>query len=274
MSVYYGEFRFAGKSNLDYGLRVVSFDGGQIDQDSYLGMDAIYTDNYDGTQRYDYGAKFNTVATPEIGMIKADGTDITVSEFREIAKWLTGVRVVKALDFLGAGQEVLMTFFGRFTGLTLKKLDARLYGIVATFDATSPWAFSGEVIISRSLSGSETINIYNDTDDLYSYIYPTVEFTNSSPAVSFIIQNMTIGESSVIDNLTGNEVVTILPQHIISSDKITRVFGSDFNFIWPKLQPGDNIWTVSGTGALTIKYRTPMKVADALADIADTVQCI
>ena len=99
MSSYYPSFSYKGFNSLkDKNLMVSAFDADQGEADTYLSMDCIYTDKYDGTRRLDYGAKFNSVAVIKISVIKANKRDFTVSEVRDFLKWTTGSRLNSYLD--------------------------------------------------------------------------------------------------------------------------------------------------------------------------------
>ena len=72
MSSYYPSFSYKGFNSLnDKNLMVVAFDPDQGETDTFMGMEPIYTDKYDGSRRLDYGAKFNSVAVIKISVIKS-----------------------------------------------------------------------------------------------------------------------------------------------------------------------------------------------------------
>lgn len=142
MSAYVPSFNYMGLNSLkDKNLIVVSFDADQGEMDTFLGMDCIYTDNYNGTKRIDYGAKFNSVATVKISVIKRNGGDFTVSEVRDFLKWTTGVRKNSYLDFV-VEDKIQCSFLGRVTNAYQQKLDARTVGLAIEFTSVSPWAYS------------------------------------------------------------------------------------------------------------------------------------
>lgn len=125
------------------------------------------------------------------------------------------------------------------------------------------------------IDNSVKMLIDNLTDDLYSYINLDVEFTNGN-SDHLIIKNQTIYEKSNgtdgVTEITGmaeNEFITLSAGQFISSNIPNKIFGTDFNFVWPRLLPGQNEFSISGTGNGSIKftYRYPIKIGDCAIDI-------
>jgi hypothetical protein len=104
----------------------------------------------------------------------------------------------------------------------------------------------------------------------------TVEVTESDGYISFgdssiqdidILQitNMTINnETTIVNSLSENEIVIMTENMMIQSDKLQRVFGDDFNYVWPRLKSGTNQFEAQGYGYLTFEYALPMKVSDCV----------
>lgn len=124
------------------------------------------------------------------------------------------------------------------------------------------------------IDNSVGITILNDTDDLSDYVYMDLIFTNTN-SDHLIIKNQTLYEESDetdgITEITGmhnKEIITLDSRQFITSSS-GRMFGSNFNFIWPKLLPGENNFIISGSGEGTIEfsYRYPIKIGDCAIDI-------
>lgn len=121
-------------------------------------------------------------------------------------------------------------------------------------------------------------SINNKTDDLYSYMYLDIEYLNDT-CTYLEIKNETLNETTIIQNLEPNDIIYITSKQFITAytqDQITgelvnqnRVFGDDFNFVWPRMTPGVNSFVMNGDGNGTIRfsYRYPMKVGDCAMDI-------
>ena len=150
MSSYYPSFSYMGINSLnDKNLIVVAFDADQGETDTFLGMDCVYTEKYDGTRRIDYGAKFNSTAVVKISVIKSDRSDFTASDVRDFLKWTTGVRKNSYLDML-IEDRVQFSLLGRVTNAYQQKLDARTIGMAIEFTSVSPWAYSPIQLVEYS----------------------------------------------------------------------------------------------------------------------------
>ena len=209
MSVYHNSFNYLGKnSKNDMGLIVSHLDNSDSGEvETFMSMDPVYTDNYLGSRRIDYGAKYNSVAVFNITVIKQSGGDFSVQEIRDCLKWLTGAQSNSNLDLL-VNDEVKYSFTGRFTNASHYKMDARTIGLILEFTSIAPFAYSAPQVIEQTITGSETLQIDCDTDDLYSYVYMKTTYTNTD-GDSVIIQNTTVGDSTEISKLATNEVITL-----------------------------------------------------------------
>ena len=324
MSSYHSSFSYKGINSANRGLIVAAFNADNGNSDTFLSMDSIFTESYDGTQRHDYGAKYNSVATINITVINEDATDMSVARNRELLRWLTGARTNSWLD-LYEGNDLKYSFFCRVIDVKQRKLDSRVIGLKITFESIHPWAWSAPKTFECSLgeeairiddngyiykgeNGSEVIEygidangviyndssydtvrfsitnngviysdsevtlegdmIYNDTDDLYTYTYLNMDY-QSNGSTSMAIYNEVLDELTEIKNIKQNEKITISANQFIVSDNEYRIFGDDFNFVWPRLCPGENklILDATGRGHVSFTYRHPIKIGDCAIDI-------
>ena len=325
MASYHSSFAYLGKNSADQGLIIVAFEPDNGFVDTFLGMDQIYEDYYDGSKRFLYGTKYSTMATINITVVKADGTDWTINDNRRILKWLTGIHVASWLD-LYQGDKIKYSFLGTVTSSQQYKLDGRVVGISFEFASITPWAYSSEQVFDRSIEQSLVVDengvltaneisvsedgilcnsstpsigacfcvddkgtlyveniivalIDNQTDDLYSYIYLDIEFINDT-CKYLEIRNETLDEITRVENLDLKEKINITGRQFIVSyvkNQLTdewenreRIFGDDFNFVWPRLAPGQNHFVIegNGNGNAQFTYRYPMKVGDCAMDIS------
>lgn len=329
MSSYHSSFTYLGQNSAEnYHLMIASFTPDEGEVDAFLGMEQVFTESYDGTKRNVYGLKYNSVATIKITVVKPDGTDFSVGENRRIFKWLTGNRQASWLDFY-EGAKVAYSFFGSVIGVQQNKMDAKVTGLIITFESVHPWAWSapqtftphiggeglllddegglysenglgfvaenGKGIVFNHPSDSDVafnildgvvytkgdfeMTIMNDTDDLYSYINLDMEYKNISGTTtgnSLTIQNLSLpeGNTTKITNIDlGEEISLSSGQFIASKTRPGKIFGDDFNFIWPKLRPGENKFIINGSGEASLKFsfRYPMKIGDCAVDIANII---
>ena len=205
MAIYHPKISFHGQTNYDLELIVSTFNPDNGEVDSYLDMEPVYTDSYDGTIRTDYGAKYKSVATPSITFIEVNGSDINPYKVRNVLRWLTGSRKNSWMDVCDKDGEIVCSYLGRFTDVKLQKEDARVIGIVAYFTSVSPWAYSkvqSPVVIN--VNGETEFAIDNLSDDLYSYVYPKISFKNGKNQNKFSITNSTIVEGNAVEHFIGN----------------------------------------------------------------------
>lgn len=205
MAIYHPKISFHGQTNYDLELIVSTFNPDNGEFDSYLDMEPVYTDSYDGTIRTDYGAKYKSVATPSITFIEVNGSDINPYKVRNVLRWLTGSRKNSWMDVCDKDGEIVCSYLGRFTDVKLQKEDARVIGIVAYFTSVSPWAYSkvqSPVVVN--VNGETEFAIDNLSDDLYSYVYPKVSFKNGKNQNRFSITNSTIVEGNAIEHFIGD----------------------------------------------------------------------
>lgn len=270
MSIYYARFKYNGYTNLDYNVIIASFSGDNGETESFLSMETMSTAKYDGTKQFDYGAKYNSVIETSLSLIKNNYSTFSTAEIRSILKWLTGSRKVSWLDLYNVNGAIEYSILGRFTDVKLYKLDARVIGLVCTYTAVSPWAYSDVQTIQETVENQCTIVIENMSDDLYGYTYPTMVFKNTSSAGELQIKNLSLSDVSIIKNIVANEVITLNSNQMIFSDNGFRIFGDDFNFVWPRFCAGTNNLEIVGNGQLTISYRYAIKIADAITDQINT----
>lgn len=266
MSSYHSSFKYLNKkSDEDFGWIISHFDPDNGETDSYLSQDQVYTDSYDGTKRNLYGTKWNSVANVKITVIKHDGSDFTLGECREAYKWLTGNPEASWMD-LYIGDEVKYRLLCTIKDVKPHKMDARTIGLNIYCESLSPWAYSPMQTVTKSLTGGGGITIKNESDDMYSFIYPKIVYTNTD-SDTLTISNATTGEVTEITNIGVNEVITLHPNQFITSDNSNKTFGNTFNFVWPRLKAGENKFNINAKGNLTFEYYYPIKMGDCAQNI-------
>lgn len=265
MSSYHSSFKYLDEKSTDYGWIITHFDSDNGETDGYLSQDQVYTESYNGVKRTLYGTRYNTVANVKITVIKQDGADFSLSDCRNAYKWLTGNPEASWMD-LYVGDEVKYRLLCTIQDVKPQKLDARTIGLNIYCESLSPWAYSPQITLTQSITGSETIEINNESDDLYTPVYLKTTYENTN-GESLVIANTTIGETTEISDLAINEIITLDNNMMITSDKPSKVFGNSFNFTWPRLKAGVNSLDVTGTGYLTFEYYYPIKMGDCVIDI-------
>ena len=262
--IYHPKIEFRNRSNYDEKLIVSTFNPDSGETDTYLTMEPVYSESYDGAMRTDYGAKYTDVARPSVTFIDIDGEDIQPYKVRSVLRWLTGSRQNAWMNVYNIDGDIVCSYLGRFTDVKLQKMDARVIGIVACFTAATPWAYSDVQTVTMQLNGATNFSIDNESDELYSLIYPRIIYKNTQNDASLSIKNNTVGEETVFKKLQQGEIITIDNNFVAYSDNTSRIFNDDFNFVFPALSAGLNDFKAEGIGELTISFRYPIKVSDGL----------
>lgn len=266
MSSYHSSFKYLDKkSDQDFGWIIVHFDPDNGETDSSLSQEQIYSDSYNGTKRTLYGTKYNAVSNVKITVMKRDGSDFTLAECRNAYKWLTGNPEASWMD-LYIGDEVKYRLLCTIQDVKPQKMDARTVGLNIYCESLSPWAYSAQITLSQSITGAQSIEINNESDDLYTPVYLKTIYKNTGGDI-LTIQNSTIGETTEVSGLVANEIITLDNNMMITSDQPNKVFGNLFNFIWPRLKAGVNNLNITGTGELTLEYSFPIKMGDCVIDM-------
>lgn len=267
MSSYHTSFSYLNKNSYDdFNLQIVHFSSGDSGEvDSYLTQEAIYSDSPRGTKRTMYGTKYNSVALMQLTVMRPSGEEFSIDKTREINRWLTGSNQYSWMD-LYVGDEVKYRMHCFIQDVRPYKVDSRIVGFVITAESSSPWCYSNLQSVSQTITGVETLQINNLSDDLYTYTDVRTVFQNST-GESLTITNNALGDTTVINNLKVNEVITLSENMFITSDNTARIFGNDFNYVWPKLKAGINDFTISGNGTLTFEYIYAMKVSDCVGNL-------
>lgn len=276
MSVYHNSFSYLGKnSSTDMGWVITHFDDGADvgETDTFLSTSAIYSESYDGTRRQLHGVKYDTVVEAHITVVKQDGTCFGVQDNRDALRWLTGSRQATWMD-LYIGDEVKYRLLGRVSNVSQYKLDARVIGLIITFESVSPYGYSSLQSKTLEVNGRLDTVITCDSDDLYTYVPMNVQFINKVSGGAFEFFNAfdddkrTSGESSKISGGLGyGEAVTLSENMMISSDNTAKKFGNTFNYIFPRLAAGTNNVTIEGTGTFTYEYIAPVKLGNIAIDL-------
>ena len=268
MSSYHSSFTYLGKNSTnDFKWIISHFEADVGTSDTGLSTESIYTTSADGTYRNLYGTKYAGAEPIHITVIKQDGSDFSIDDNRKALKWLTGAKTDSWLD-LYVGEEIKYRMRGHVQNVLQYKMDARIVGLTIIFESASPFAFSSVKSISKTVSSTgTTIKIQNDTDDIYNYTRMKTVYTNGSSKGSLVITNTTTGDETTVSNIAAKEIITLDTNDMATSDKKTRILGSDFNYVFPRLAPGENSLTVKGNGSIEFYYYYCIKIGDMAIDL-------
>ena len=163
----------------------VTFDSDNGETNSYLNREAVVSETYDGRYKHVARYKYNESFSPKFTFLKEDFSDFSIDEVRQILKWLTSLDTTSLLDVYYDDSEVVSwSAIGGWTEISTYKLaNNRTVGIVATFEAITPYAMSDLYAVTKTITSTDnkiTINI--DTDD-NKPVYPRVTIQEKGSVV-------------------------------------------------------------------------------------------
>ena len=176
---------FNGYSNRDFGLICdCAFDSDSGETSTYLSREAIISETHDGVFNRVHSYKWGEVFRPRFTFIKDDFSDFSLEEQRKVLKWLTLQKTASFLSVYYDDSEVIeFEILGGFIEIeTYKLANNRTVGICATFESTSPFAFSPLQTITKNMTDptDNTITVNVSTDEPQSPIYPRIIIKQNS----------------------------------------------------------------------------------------------
>ncbi len=174
---------------------------------SYLNRSAVASESYDGRYKNTYRYKHDELFSPKFTMVKKDFSDFTQEEVRKILKYLTSTDKPALLEvyYDGASNIVDWAAVGGWINIeTYKLANNRTVGIVATFEAVTPYAMSRSYSITKTISSAidNKIIIEIDTDD-NKPICPRITINHGYGATAHSIVNLP-------DNVTFNSIIDMV----------------------------------------------------------------
>lgn len=257
---------FNNKSNEDFELICdLCFESGDNGEtSSFLSRKAVKTETYDGAFSRSYGMKHDEVFAPQITLMKRNFDDFDIEEQRAVLAWLTSKRTAGYMDVYMTEDDVASNspsycLLGGVTKIETYKLgNNRTVGIIFTFESLHPYALSPIQTVDNNYA--TTLTITCNTDDIESFIYPKMTINCSNVSSDITITHGS--DVTQIKNNSASEIVTIdSANKIITSSNPSRIFGDNFNWVWPKLTCGDNEFNFSAYTIPNIifEYRYPIK---------------
>lgn len=175
---YNGVFSDIGLGDLDIILDV-AFDSDNGAMSSYLNRSAVASESHDGRYKNTHRYKFDELFSPQFTIVKKNFSDFTQDEIRRVLKYLTSTDKPALLEvyYDGASNVVDWACIGGWTSIeTYKLANSRTVGIVATFEAITPYAMSDLYTVTKTISTAtdHKITIEIDTDEPQSAVCPRV----------------------------------------------------------------------------------------------------
>lgn len=320
-----GVFSNEGLGALDVILDV-AFDSDNGATSSYLNRSAVASESYDGRYKNTYGYKYDELFSPQFTIVKKDFSDFTPEEIRRVIKYLTSTDKPALLEVYYDGESNIIDWvcIGGWTSIeTYKIANSRTVGVVAQFEAITPFAMSDLYTVTKTISNATdnkiTINIDTDdnkpvypritiqqnghvvkipTDTTLNHLSDMVENTvyfngttyywKTAPGVDeayfnasttkpsiettsvrfrnthtdFFNQSKTLDATVVKNNTNTEKIVLDGVNKIVSSDRVRRIFGDDFNLRHLELYDGKNEIAIEGNCEVTLEWREVRKTGE------------
>ena len=177
---YNGVSSDTGLGSLDI-IFDVSFDPDNGAISSYLNRSAVASESYDGRYKNTAQYKYDELFSPKFTIVKKDFSSFTQSEIRKVLKYLTSTDRPALLEvyYNGATNIVDWACIGGWTSIeTYKAANSMTVGVVATFEAITPYAMSD--IYGRNSNGTPTV--YNTATEKNTTMYYWTTATVSGTA--------------------------------------------------------------------------------------------
>ncbi len=252
-------------------IMCVAFDSDNGETSTFLNREAVVSETYDGRYKRVHRYKYNESFSPKFTFMKKDFGNFTMDEVRQVIKWLTSTDTTALLDvYYDDSNVVAWSAIGGWTEISTYKLaNNRTVGIVATFEAVTPYAMSDLYSTEpKTITSTGTITINVDTDD-NKPVYPRVTIQANNASIKFINKHTdffnvskTYNSISLSNNTIGEKIVVDGANKLITTTTANRKFGDDFNWTWLALHDGKNEITVTGNCTVEISYREIRKIGE------------
>ena len=181
----------------------VAFDSDDGAMSTYLNRSAVASESYDGRYRNTTRYKYDELFSPQFTIVKQDFSYFTQDEVRKVLKYLTSTDKPALLEVYYANNDVVnWACIGGWTSIeTYKIANSRTVGIVAQFEAITPYAMSRLYSTTKTISSAtdNTISIDIDNDD-NNPVFPRITInhgynpdTTSTDAISHYIVSLPSG---------------------------------------------------------------------------------
>jgi hypothetical protein len=252
-------------------IMCVAFDSDNGETSSFINREAVSSETHDGRYRRVAQYKYSESFSPKFTFMKKGFENFSIEEVRQVLKWLTSLDTTSVLDVYYDGTEAVeWSAIGGWTEISTYKLaNNRTVGIVATFEAVTPYAMSDLYTVTKTITAANnkiTINI--DTDD-NKPVYPRVTIQANSTNIKFVNTHTDFFSKStpyesieLTNNAIDEKIVVDGANKLITTTTTNRKFGDDFNWTWLALHDGKNEITVTGNCTVEISYREIRKIGE------------
>lgn len=253
---------FGENSTFDFGVSVISIGGGDLDEIVTVQKNAESDyisgnpENYLYNVVYDEPISFSFT----VGNCNA-GEPIDIMTIRSLNRWMFATKKYRWMEI----ENYDGTYTMCYKAVAVKSTETKLPGgetVAITYDiiTSAGFGWSKERSETISCNGTTELKLYNESDDGEN-VYPVIEFTfHSNTPVS--VNNASDGDSTLKFSTIGTleTPMVVDAQHMVAELGTSVPLGA-FNFVFPKLVPGENVWKLTGNFDMKVTWRDHILLA-------------
>lgn len=248
----------------DYGLIVASFSSGSSSEDE-TGIGISIQEQFIGNHPIPVyiGQEYNNKLKPQITLVKNpcmhDEVYFTENDCRAVLRKVVGYNGYQWMRLINDNPDENLWYKAKVVNVSYQRMGSKVAGILLEMECDSCFAWSKEYIVTMNAKANQTFTIYNNTDDLYHYVFPV---TTVSPTVAgeISITNHTENWETRIANVSASEILTMDSKNeLLSSGKAHASLLNDFNLHYIRFVPGRNEFIVNQDAVIQFQYRVPRK---------------
>lgn len=209
--------------------------------------------------------KYSSKLKPSVTLIKMnchDGGDYKLSEFelRHILRLITGHHKYIWMKVIAENPGADIWYKVKVMNTSLIKIRGENIGLKINMECDSQFGYSPPQFFTINEVAFQKFIINNDSDDIYTYLYPEVTITVNQ-AGNLELKNETEGWSTIINNLVANEVIKINSERQIITSSVNHKTAliNDFNLHWIRFISGINEYSANLNCTLVFNFRTRRK---------------
>lgn len=252
------EFTYDGVYSEKYGLKIATFDGAALEETSYI-VPTIEVAKSATSNKFHYlDRTYDSPPTFNFSVVSEE--EIHEEILREILIWLDARRGFKPLVIMQPGFDEL-TYNCIFTVTSLIYHSGRCVGLnlSATFD--SNYILGKPIEINVFGQGElQSVDLYNDSDNIDTYIFPKVEFDTSDGAVSIINTTDNSTREFAFSGLNPNTTYVVDNELKIITGEGRNLL-EKFSKNWLRVLRGKNRLKIRVNGAVTISCPRYVKIS-------------
>lgn len=180
-------------------------------------------------------------------------------EIAEVTSWLCGHKEYKWL-YIDQMDKLLVGYRCMISNLRITRYGSVPWAMTAHVTCDSPYAYLEAKEITCAVSGTKTIDIYNESS-LNDWYYPEVTFRRTSGTALSITNDRDNGKGPSLTGIPGSVTQITIDNEgcVLNNDQGVNLYAG-FNFEFLRLARGYNQITITGTGTVTIRCEFPINV--------------